>query len=240
MTDFHISDVPPGSNLLRGLSEAETDIVLRSGRPHWFAKREVMTFQGEPAKAMFLMWKGRGRYFYNTPEGRKRILRAIIPGQVCGPSALAADQHNYLVSSETIVDSVTVQWSHETLRSLAERFPQLMMNAHRIDMEYIAWHISHQTNLIALTARKRLASVLFSLMQSFGHRVADGIEVDVSNEELADSANITPFTTSRLTTEWQRCGAIRKTRGKIVILSPSEKFLAKVAHAQSKFGGARA
>jgi len=35
-----------------------------------------------------------------------------------------------------------------------------------------------------------------------GQRVAGGIEFDIANEELANSANITPYTTSRIIGEW--------------------------------------
>jgi CRP-like cAMP-binding protein len=59
---------------------------------------------------------------------------------------------------------------------------------------------------------------------SIGQEVAGGIELDVTNEELAHAANITPYTTSRLVSEWQRSGAIRKYRGKILLCSPKRLF----------------
>jgi CRP-like cAMP-binding protein len=63
------------------------------------------------------------------------------------------------------------------------------------------------------------------LAPSIGQKVAGGIELDVTNEELANSANITPYTTSRMVSEWQRAGAIRKQRGKILLRSPAKFFL---------------
>ena len=38
------------------------------------------------------------------------------------------------------------------------------------------------------------------------------LSVDVTNEELAHAANITPYTTSRVISEWHRTGAVRKHR----------------------------
>ena len=46
-----------------------------------------------------------------------------------------------------------------------------------------------------------------------------GVELDVTNEELASAANITPFTASRLLSKWRRSGVIAKRRGKILIPS---------------------
>jgi len=58
-----------------------------------------------------------------------------------------------------------------------------------------------------------------------GKRISGGIEFDITNEELANAANITPYTTSRILSEWQRTGAIRKQRGKIVVRSTEGLFL---------------
>jgi CRP-like cAMP-binding protein len=48
----------------------------------------------------------------------------------------------------------------------------------------------------------------------------EGVELDIRNEELANEANITIFTASRLLSEWQRKGILTKRRGKIVLHSP--------------------
>ena len=51
------------------------------------------------------------------------------------------------------------------------------------------------------------------------------LEFDITNEELANAANITPYTASSILSEWQRTGAIRKHRGKIVVRSTERLFL---------------
>jgi CRP-like cAMP-binding protein len=51
------------------------------------------------------------------------------------------------------------------------------------------------------------------------------VELDVTNEELAQAANVTHFTASRLLNHWQRQGALVKTRGKILLRSPEKLLL---------------
>jgi CRP-like cAMP-binding protein len=111
-------------------------------------------------------------------------------------------------------------WDGPTIRALARRFPELLENALFL-LRIVAAHAA----LTSKTAHERLAHVLFELAPSIGQKVAGGIELDVTNEELANCANITPYTTSRMVTEWQRSGAIRKHRGKIIIRSPERFFL---------------
>ena len=62
--------------------------------------------------------------------------------------------------------------------------------------------------------------MLASIANGIGRRVAGGLELDVRNEELANEANVTLFTASRLLNEWQRAGILQKSRGKILLRSP--------------------
>jgi CRP-like cAMP-binding protein len=218
--EFRAIDAPHNIELLRGLRPNESDLVLAAGRPRRFPAKSVMTYQGEPAGHLLLLWKGRARYFYETPEDKKLILKWITPGHIFGGAALVSEPSKYLVSTEAVRDSIVLEWDAPTIRNLARRFPQLLENSHLIDMDYISWYVSAHAALTSQSARTRLASVLFGLAITVGQKVSDGIEVDVTNEELADSANITRYTTSRLVSEWQRSAAIRKNRGKILLLSP--------------------
>lgn len=68
-------------------------------------------------------------------------------------------------------------------------------------------------------ARERLARVLVNLAPSLGQKALGGTELDVSNQEPANSANITSYRASRLVSEWRRIGALPKHRGKILLHS---------------------
>jgi CRP-like cAMP-binding protein len=47
----------------------------------------------------------------------------------------------------------------------------------------------------------------------------------VTNEELANSANITHYTASRMVSQFKKVGALRKQRGKIILRSPEKMLL---------------
>jgi len=84
----------------------------------------------------------------------------------------------------------------------------------------MAAYLAAHRALICSTARERLAQVLASIASGVGRNVAGGLEPDVRNEELANEANVTLFTASRLLNEWQRAGILEKNRGKILLRSP--------------------
>jgi CRP/FNR family transcriptional regulator, nitrogen oxide reductase regulator len=217
--------VPDSVEFLRGFAQKEIDLILAAAKRRRYFSKSVMTYQGEPADHLHLLWKGRARYFFETPNGKKLILMWITPGQIFGGAALVSRPSTYLVSTEAVRDSFVFVWDGPTIRALSQRFPRLLENAIFLAADYISWYVAAHAALTSKTAQERLAHVLLELAPSIGQKVAGGIALDVTNEELANSANITPFTTSRMVSEWHRSGAIRKYRGKIILRSPERFFL---------------
>jgi len=130
----------------------------------------------------------------------------------------------YLVSTEAVRESVVLVWEASTIRGLSRRFPQVMENVLFIAEDHFSWYIAAHAALTSQTARERLAHVLVELAPSIGREVAGGTELDVTNEELANSANITPYTASRMISAWQRSGVLCKHRGKIIVRFPEQLF----------------
>jgi CRP/FNR family transcriptional regulator, nitrogen oxide reductase regulator len=227
-SEFRAVNVPPSTELLRGLEPQEIDLILAAARPRRFTSESVMTHQGEPADQLFLLWKGRARYFFETPIGKKLILIWITPGHIFGGTGLANRPSSYLVSTEAVRDTIVLVWDSPTIRALARRFPQLLENVFLTAIDYLSWYVAAHAALTSQTALERLAHVLLGYAPSVGQKVSGGIELDVTNEELANAANISPYTTSRLISDWHRTGAIRKHRGKILLRSPERLFLRTV------------
>ena len=66
--------------------------------------------------------------------------------------------------------------------------------------------------------------MLTNIGHAVGQKVSGGIELAITNEELANAAAVTVFDASRFVCDWQRSGAIVKTRGKIVMRSPDSLY----------------
>jgi len=212
--------------LLRGLSRREMDLVLSSAKRRRFPAKSVITYQGEPADRLLLLRQGRARYFFETPHGKKLILRWIAPGDVFGGAALISRPSQYIVSTEAVTDSTVLVWDGATIRDLARQFPRILENTLYLAADYISWYVAAHAALTSKTARERLAHVLVELAPNLGQRTSGGeIELDVTNEELANSANISPYTTSRTISKWQKSGVLRKRRGKILLRSAESLFL---------------
>jgi len=218
--------VPRHIELLQGLKPSDVHIVLGSAKRRRFPAKSVLTVQGEPADEFFLLSKGRARHFFDTPDGKKTILKWITPGQPFGAVAMVARPSTYFVSAEAVQECVALVWDALTIRQLARRFPQILENSLIIAADYFAWYVAAHTSLICHDARERVAHLLTALAPVIGEEVPGGdIEIDVTNEELASSTNITPYTASRLLSQWQKSGVLRKHRGKIRLHAPERLFL---------------
>jgi CRP/FNR family transcriptional regulator, nitrogen oxide reductase regulator len=213
------------SPFLDGLAPRELDEVLGAARECRFLAGTVLASQGTPANSLFLLVSGRARFFFLTPDGHKIVLMWLPAGEIIGDAALQFRPSDYIVSSETVKDSTILVWERLVIRRLAVRYPRLLDNAFVTAKEYLTFYVATHVALTCHTAPQRLAAILVNLAQGIGHKVPTGVELDVTNEELAGAANVTHFTASRLISQWQRQGALVKTRGKILLRSPGKLFL---------------
>lgn len=121
-----------------------------------------------------------------------------------------------------------LEWDRATIRGFCARYPRLVENALEIVSDYLDGYLAVHVSMTCHTARQRLAQVLVNLASGIGHKVPAGVELSVSNEDLANAANVTPFTASRLLSGWQRSGMVVKTRGKILLRAPEQLLLQEV------------
>jgi CRP-like cAMP-binding protein len=215
-----ISELKP--RFLEGLAPAEVKAVLAAAKLRRYQVNSVVTNQDHPADHLFLLLTGRARYFYITPDGQKTLLLWLPPGETFGMAATLSKPLQYLVSTETVKPSCVLVWDRGTIRKFAARYPRLVENALLIAFDYLVAYRAMHVSLTCHTARQRLATVLVNLASGIGQAVPGGIELDVNNEELANEANVTPFTASRLLSEWQRNGMVVKNRGKVLLRSPEQ------------------
>jgi CRP-like cAMP-binding protein len=213
---------------LDGLAEAEINTIVSAAKRRHYLANSVIVNQGDPAGYLFLLTSGRARHFYITPDGHKTILFWLPSGEIFGGAALLHRPADYLLSTEAVKPSTVLVWNRTTIRDLVQRYPRLADNALWTMFDYLVAYRAIHVSMTCDSARQRLARVLAELATGIGQKVPGGVELDVRNEELANEANVTPFTASRMLGEWQRQGILHKGRGKILLRSPERLFLHEV------------
>ena len=212
------------SQFLEGLQPQDVRVVLEAGTKRKLAPHAVIYEQGSQAHEFFLLTTGHARYFSLASDGRKMLLHWLVPGDILGVVSLLQMPSTYRVSAEAVQESSVIVWTRSTILTLAERYPRLVHNALVVGTRYLDLYIAAHSALVSESARERLANVLARLGPAIGREVDDGLELQVTNEELASAANITPFTASRILSEWQDGSVVTKRRGRIILHSPGRLF----------------
>ncbi len=219
------------SQFLDGLSPSDRKTILGGATRRRFAANSVVTNQGHPADHLFLLAKGCARHSFVTEGGKKLLLKWLGPGDLFGGRAILSNRSTYLASTEMVKDSSVFVWDRTTIRGFVERYPRLLENALLTASDYVVWHLAYHIGLACSTARQRVAQTLVTLARSVGQEIPGGIDLHITNEDLANAANVTPFTASRLMSEWQRSGVLVKRRGNILLRWP-ERLLLNTRKAQ--------
>jgi CRP-like cAMP-binding protein len=214
-----------GSQFLDGLTPTDRNTILAAATQRRFFANSVITNQDHPADHLFLLTKGFVRFFSVTEGGKKLLFQWLGPADLFGVRTILSNPSSYLASSEAVTNSSVLVWDRPTIRGLVERYPRLLENALLTASDYVAWYFASHISLACFTVLQRLAQVLLTLARTIGKETPGGVELQITNEELANAANITPFTASRLMSKWQRDRALIKRRGKVLLRSPERLFL---------------
>jgi CRP-like cAMP-binding protein len=212
-----VRDLRP--RFLKGLTPSELKSVLAEATYRKFSADSVITNQEHPAEHLYLLLTGRARFFFVTEKGQEVILLWIPPGEIFCSAALLPAPTEYHVSVAAIRSCSALVWDRSTIRRLAALYPKLLENAFYLTLHYLSAYRAAHAALISDTSQERLAHVLVSLAGGIGEKVAGGMELKIRNEELANEANVSLFTASRVISEWHRTGLLVKGRGKIVLRS---------------------
>jgi len=181
----------------------------------------VIINEQDPAERVFLLTSGHGRTFVITSDERKILLHWLTAGQIFGGAAILNIPFQYLASTEVLSDSCALVWDRLTIRELVTKIPSLLDNALSIAVtENIVWSAAANVSLSSNDAHGRVAHLLVSLASAIGEATHDGVVIKVLNEDLAEGANVTPFTVSRCLKNWERAGIVAKRRGKILLRKP--------------------
>ncbi len=212
-----------------GISPSDLSLILRAARLRQFQANSMISIEGHRAENLFLILEGCACASIMTPKGQRIVLFWISPGEISGARTLLSKPIEYLVSTEAVTSRLALVWRRSDILSLSKQHRPLLENALMIASDYVEVWCDLHFEASYHTATQRVARVLSRLAKGMGRKVADSIELNVTNEELANQANVTIFAVSRLLSEWHRKGQLVKGRGKVILHSPKELA--------SKYGG---
>ena len=186
---------------------------VRLHRPH-----EDLVREGEGSAHIGLLLSGFAYGFRVLPDGRRQIVRYLIPGDLCDTRQLLLPAAPHTVSTLTAANIVL--FGREALLDLIARHPRLgaALCWLALQEEFIAreWLV----NVGQRTALERLAHLLceiFTRMQTVGLTDGGRCELPLTQVELADTLALSTVHINRTLQELRRQALVSLSSGMLEI-----------------------
>jgi CRP-like cAMP-binding protein len=208
---------PP--RLLFRLTAQQRKLVVQSAEVRKYQPHSVIVTAGDPAIHLFLLTKGKLKYYRVNERGDEVLLWWLLTGECFGLGAFMGEPGRYVGTAEAVTDCELLVWNRRKLRSFGAALDDLLAeNACQTLMYYLEEYTDRLVGAFSDTAKQRLARTLIQLGRRTGHVRGGRVDLEVTNEVVATLSNVSVFTASRQIKEWERTGAVQKGRGKIRIL----------------------
>jgi CRP-like cAMP-binding protein len=144
------------------------------------------------------------------------FLNIMEPGDTFGEIALLDGRQRTATASATMASELIIITREDFLHLLRSQ-PQLVSHVVELLCQRIRWTSGLAEESALLTLPARLARRLLSLADLHGHRTPGGIELTISQEEIARFLGLSRQIVNQYLQLWKAQGWVNPGRGKILI-----------------------
>ena len=203
--------------LFRGLSPATLEQIARLCVRRAYERNAVIFSQSDPGDALYGVVTGRVRISASSAAGREVFLNIMEPGDTFGEIALLDGRPRTASASATAPSELLIVTREQFLGLLA-REPQLTDHLLRLLCARLRWVSGFAEESALLSVPARLARRLLSLGKLHGHETPAGIELKVSQDEVARFLGLSRQIVNQYLQTWKARRWVDLGRGRIVIL----------------------
>jgi CRP/FNR family transcriptional regulator len=178
----------------------------------------VLFEQGDTARIVYLIKRGRVRIARHTPDGKEVTVSILSPGDLFGEEVVFSQVKRTTVAT-CLEDSLLCMARASDLFGLLARNPILSLNVAKYLREQLDNALTINEDVAYLKVSDRLARLLERLAAEHGKRVDGGTLLDVrlTRAEMASLIGSTRETVSAQIAQLARDGRIR-LQGKLIVL----------------------
>ncbi len=205
------------NSLLFSLSKATTAELLTLGTLLEFEPGHVLVHENDDTTHVYVLLDGCAKVTATTPEGGLALLAIRAGGELIGEVASLDDQPR----SATVTTITTVHarvLSQATFQSFLTRHGDAAMAISRSMGAKLRWATRRRTDFSGGRVRVRLARVLVELAPTYGWPTPDGLEIPLSQPELAAAVGAKEPSVHKVLTAFRRDGLVSTGYGRITLL----------------------
>jgi CRP/FNR family transcriptional regulator, cyclic AMP receptor protein len=216
--------------LFRGLSPATLEQIAHLCIRRTYERDSVIFSQSDPGDSLFGVVTGRVRISTSSAGGREVFLNIMEPGDTFGEIALL-DGRPRTATASAMATSDLLIITREQFLGLLAREPMLTEHLLRLLCTRLRWVSGFAEESALLPVPARLARRLLSLAKLHGHETKVGIELNVSQDEMARFLGLSRQIVNQYLQAWKAQHWVDLGRGRIKILNgPALEALIAVEH----------
>ncbi|MDC9822667.1 cyclic nucleotide-binding domain-containing protein [Devosia sp. ZB163] len=170
----------------------------------WPRDQDIV-YQGNSADDWYCVISGACRQYMVRPDGRRRIVDILLPGDFFGFTVETA--HRFAVQA-IAADTIVASYSRSQIEAAADADPLVARAIRERTISTIARLQEHLLVVGTMTAAEKVRAFLSNMFDRLPNRRGSGITLPVSRYDIADQLGISAETVSRAITELRVLGTI--------------------------------
>ena len=223
------------TRLFRGLPQATIGQISALATRRSYGTGAIVFSQADPGDALYGVVTGKILISASSPDGREIFLNIMEPGDTFGEIALLDGRHRTATASTTSPSELIII-ARDHFLYLLEREPKLVSHVVQLLCERIRWTSGLAEESALLSVPERLVRRLLSLGKLHGHQTPNGVELSISQEDVARFLGLSRQAVNQYLQDWKIRGWLTLGRGKIVIVDERELRNAVVAQSPLDVG----
>ena len=201
----------------RQLAQPVLDALIGSASEQTVERGAIITLEGEPAAAMYVVLEGRVKVVRHSLEGREQIMHIVDPFDhfntvpIFGGGSCPA-------TTEALLPTRLLSWPRDQMRELAQTYPELAMALLAEFANRLRGMVGLVENLALHTVNGRLARLL---LEQAAATEQGSAPVALTQAEMAAHIGSVREMVGRALKAFEAAGLISLSRGAIQIIDPA-------------------
>ena len=205
--------------LFAGLPDDSFAQVAALANTRSFPKGATIFMQGDPGDTLYGVASGKVLITASGADGKEVSLNVMETGAVFGEIALLDGQPR-TANATTTEDSELLVIQRDHFQGLLKREPTVAIQLLELVCQRLRWTSTLAEDSALLPVPARLAKRLLALAQIAGKPHARGIELKISQAELANFLGVSRQIVNQHLQTWKQSGWVELARARIVVVDP--------------------
>jgi CRP-like cAMP-binding protein len=203
--------------LFKEMAAEEIDRIAAGTRELHVPRGEILFHRGDPCLGFHLVVYGQVKLAFTSPQGGEKVVEIIGPGHSFGEALMFMDKP-YIVSAQTLADSLLLHVSKQTVFDELERDPGfarkmlagMSRRLHGLISDVEAYSLRSGTQRV-------IGYLLRDESADLGDSIPGPIVLPASKAIIASRLNLTPEHFSRILHELAEVGLIKVSGREITV-----------------------